>query len=204
MTDDDRALLARVEQLLQDIRRANEQRDDRVELISSRVTAIGSLLFGFASLAAILAAAYGVKRAAGDAIHIIGYVGLVLVFLTAIHSASKQFFRDPAIEQQRRELNAQRVRHGLAPIRDPTILELVAGYLVALLFAALIIGFFGGIGAAIADELFLSQSFGPLAQWGLGAAVGSLVLLGIALLTFDWLSYLKSIRSEGRNGKLRR
>ena len=193
-----------MERLLQEIKGANERRDARVGLINNRVATIGSLLFGFASFAVVLGTAYGIKRAAGDAIDIIGYVVLALVFLAVIHSGSKQFFRDPLIEQERREVNAQRVRDGLEPIRDPTFLELVAGYLLFMLFGGLVIGFFGGIGAVLADIFFLSKSFGPIAQWGLAAAVASFLLFGMTLSTFDWLGNLKSSREERRKAKMKK
>jgi nitrate/nitrite transporter NarK len=201
MPDDDRALLQRVERLLHDIKGANERRDARVELINNRVAGIGALLFAFASIAVIIGAAYGIKRAGSDVIDIVGYVALTLVFLAVIHSGSKEFFRDPLIEHERREVNAQRLRDGLAPIRDPTFLELVAGYLLVLLFGGLVVGFFGGICAVGADVLFLSKSFGLIAQWGLAAAVASFLLFGMTLSTFDWLGNLKSSREEKRKAK---
>jgi hypothetical protein len=201
MTDDDLVLLQRVERLLYEIKGANERRDARLEFVNTRVATLGSLLFGFASLAVILGVGYGIRRAGGDVIVIAGYVILGLGFLAAIHSGSKQFFRDPVVEEERRELNTQRVRDGLEPIRDPTFVDLVAGYLLALLFGGLIVGFLGGIGAVVVDVLFLSKSFGPVAQWGLAAAAGSFMLFGLTLSTFDWLGNLKSRREEKRKAK---
>jgi hypothetical protein len=73
-----------------------------------------------------------------------------------------------------------------------------------LLFGGLVIGFFGGIGAVVADLLFLSKSFGLIAQWGLGAAVASFLLFGMTLSTFDWLGNLKSVREERRKARMKK
>jgi hypothetical protein len=198
MTEDDRAWLQRVERLLHELNSAGEKRDARVELINKRVTGIGALLFGVASLAVMFGAAYIIKRADGDIVQIVVCVMFGLGLLLTLHSASKEFFRDPLIEQERREINAQRIKDGLEPIRDPTFWETVGGYLLVLTFTAVFCAIVGGIGAIAADLLFYSKTFGPIAQLGLAATVGGFICIGLISATSEGIWKLNNWRKSRR------
>jgi len=198
MTDDDRAQLQQVERLLHELKSAGEKRDAHVQLLNNRVIGIGALLFGGASLAVTFGAAYIIKRADGDVIQIVVCVILGLGLFLTIQSASKEFFRDPLVEQERREINAQRVKDGLEPIRDPTFWEMVGGFLFLLVIIAAVVAIVGGIGAIAADLLFYSKTFGLIAQLGLAATVGGFFSIGLISATSEGIGKLIDWRKSRR------
>jgi hypothetical protein len=201
MTDDDRAQLQRMERLLDELKSAGEKRDARVDLVNNRVIGVGGLLFGVASLAVIFGAAYIVNRADGDVVQIVVCVIFGLGLFLTIRSASKEFFRDPLVEQERREINAQRVKDGLEPIRDPTFWETVGGYLLLLVFISVFVAIVGGIGAIAADLLFYSKTFGPIAQLGLAATLGGFICIGLISATSEGIGKLINWRKSRRKAK---
>jgi hypothetical protein len=117
----------------------------------------------------------------------------------AIGGAAKSFPRDPIADEELRELNRQRKKDGLEPIRDPTFWETLAGYVLVLVFTALVLGMVGGIVAVAIDLLFLSKTLGPVAQLGIASAVVGFFGFGLIGLIGDmaaWSAKRKARRTK--------
>ena len=163
-----------------------------MEIINRRIEAIGSWLLVIASIGIVAALGYKVDHSA-NAIEVVFWIVLALIFWAGVRGASKNFFRDPIADEDRRALNAERAKEGLEPIRDPTFLRAYIASWIALLralpgllvFGGLALAIVGGVGAVAIDLLFLSKSFGMVAQWGLGAFVVGFSGLGLAFSVSD-------------------
>jgi hypothetical protein len=171
--------MERLDRLEAQLIKENWRRDTRLEIVTRRVTAIGTWLLSLASAGICLGAGYAFAHS--DFWQAAAWVVLGLVCWSGIHGAARSFFKDPIADEDRRELNEQRKKDGLEPIRDLTVPEMLAGYALVLVISALVVGIVGGIAAVAIDLLFLSKSLGLVAQWGIASLV--IGVLGFALMS---------------------
>ena len=112
---------------------------------------------------------------------------------------AEAFAYDQLEEDDRHALNAKRIKEGLKPIKEPTLLGMVGGILLVFLFCGLVAGIVGGIGAMLVDLLFLSNSFGYVAQWGIAAFLVGLIGFGLMSAIGDfvvWTGKRKAARND--------
>jgi hypothetical protein len=196
MNDTDRVILDRLDRLQSQLAGENWRRDMRLDIVSRRITAIGSWLLSGAVLGVGLGVGYAFKHSA-DYWDAAGWVVLGLICWGGIHGAAKSFLKDAIADEDRRELNEQRRKDGLEPIRDPTVVEDLLGFIFLLLIFALVIGIVGGIAAIAIDLLFLSKSFGMVAQVGTASAV-------VGFLGFGLISMIGDLAAWNAKQKARR
>lgn len=197
MTDEDRMLLQRADRLLSELKAENWRRDIRMDVINRRVVSLGNWLIVFAYCALGLGVGHAISQHT-DVWDIVAYVIPGLLVAAALHGAAKRFLQDPLDDHDRRELNAERAKDGLEPIRESTIWDLIAGLFLFLVIGGAFMGIVGGVCAVVADLVFFSKSFGVVAQWGAGAFVASFLGLGLMLSLNDWKLDWRARREAAR------
>jgi small-conductance mechanosensitive channel len=202
MADKERLIMDRLDRLEAQFSKESWRRDARIDVINRRIASIGNWLIGSAYLVVGLGAGYALKHST-DTLESAGSIGLAFLLWGGLYGTAKNFFNDPLAEQDLRELNAQRVADGLDPIRDPTLLETIGAFILVYSVSGLFLAIVGGIGAIVVDLLFLSRSFGQIAQLGLAASLAGFLGLVLFFSVSDWLTNWKAKRKAARDARHR-